>query len=599
MTKSWWIGLTCALVGVGAGRAETVDERVVADRQILEAYHAGDTSATGRTLHVIAWRARDTAFPADQRARLQGIMEHIQTFYADEMARIGFPRRAFPLAYDAQHRLVLHEVVGDGNDADYQQDGPSGFRIRQDCAAALKAKGIDIDRETILIFSNLAKWDAEQRTFKHHSPYMGSGSARNGTAWQLDHPALAVSNLTNTAVTMQDAEYGRITLAKHNSIFIGGIAHELGHALSLPHCVESDEEKRTRGTALMGSGNRTYGDELRGEGKGSFLTLDSAMRLASHPLFSGSARGLDAKVDTRILSLAVAASSNGFTVSGTVTSAVPVHAMLAYLDPDGGGDYDSRTAVGVPRRDGSFAIDCRGLVPGKSAALRLVACHANGAVTERAYSYRVDPAGRPDVSAMQLGLDLSPFLDALRDPRRAAAILHTLPEGSRSRRIASFVLEGATRRIAQIAPSNVPPAETSVALSQLKPVAARVGWGQPACDALPRQEALLIAGGEIFERGLYAHAPASHRYDLAGGNWKKLTGACGLPVKTGYGEGSVVFVIKGDGREIYRSRRTESNRTRRFEVDITGVRELELITEDAGDGNANDWGLWLGCELRR
>jgi len=35
-----------------------------------------------------------------------------------------------------------------------------------------------------------------------------------------------------------------------------------------------------------------YGDEERDEGKGSFLTLAHALRLASHPQFSGSIKGL-------------------------------------------------------------------------------------------------------------------------------------------------------------------------------------------------------------------------------------------------------------------------------------------------------------------
>ena len=87
-----------------------------------------------------------------------------------------------------------------------------------------------------------------------------------------------------------DGEYGRISLGKHNSIFIGGMAHELGHALGLPHCRGSADEAQL-GTALMGSGNRTFGDEIRGEGRGTFLSRAHALRLASHPQFSNSLQG--------------------------------------------------------------------------------------------------------------------------------------------------------------------------------------------------------------------------------------------------------------------------------------------------------------------
>ena len=91
-----------------------------------------------------------------------------------------------------------------------------------------------------------------------------------------------------------DGEYGRISLGKHNSIFIGGIAHELGHALGLPHCRGSADEIQS-GTALMGSGNRTYGDEIRNEGSGTFLSRAHALRLASHPQFSNSLKGFGRK----------------------------------------------------------------------------------------------------------------------------------------------------------------------------------------------------------------------------------------------------------------------------------------------------------------
>jgi hypothetical protein len=35
----------------------------------------------------------------------------------------------------------------------------------------------------------------------------------------------------------------------------------------------------------------------------------------------------------------------------------------------------------------------------------------------------------------------------------------------------------------------------------------------------------------------------------------------------------------------------------RFEVSVTGVRELSLIVDDAGDGNGADWGVWGDVKL--
>ncbi len=566
-----------------------------AARRILEAWRATDPQPVAKKLRIVCWRTRDRGFPDGHRTRLKGMLEHIRDFYAAEMERNGLGRATFALDLDAAGALVVHEAVGSGTYEDYTQS-ESGGVIRRDAWAVLRAAGLDPDRETVVLFTNLATWDPVALTFSHRSPYQGTGGPRGGLAWQLDHPGLDVANLPRKEPMIRDREYGRISLGKHNSIFIGGIAHELGHALGLPHCRESAEEARTLGTALMGSGNRTYGDPLRGEGKGSFLTPGSALRLASHPLFCGSAKGLDAPSSARFSGLSVTPGRAGFVLSGAVTGAPPVYAVIAYLDPEGGSDYDARTAVAVPTPDGRFTLDCRELVPGKPSALRLVACLANGATDSTQYEYTVAKDGTPDVAAMEIGFALEPFLAALTaSPQQAANLRDALPDGSRARRIASAILAGRTGKVPSLAAASAPADVTSVPLSHVVPSLAQVGWDRPAYDHLPRPEAVIASGGELFETGIYAHAPALHRYDLAG-RWKRVSGKCGLPPQPG---GSVVFVIRADGREVFRSATLKPGRTQAFDLDLVGVRELELATEDAGDGGHSDWGLWLGAALTR
>lgn len=392
--------IVAVFVAVSFSLRAAEEPRAAQARKVLEAWRAVEPEPAARRLHIVSWRSHDSATPSNQLARIRGIMEHIREFYAREMERTGFGRLTFGLTYDQKSQLVIHEAVGDGASASYQEDGPSGARIKKDCAEVLRRAGINPDRNTVLIFTNLADYDPVKATFSHHSPYMGGGDFRAGTAWQLDHAGLAAENLKLKEPKVQDRQYGHISLGKHNSIFIGGIAHELGHALGLPHCREAAAERKTNGHTLMGDGNRSYGDELRGEGKGSFLSLDSAMRLASHPLFTGSIKGYDAKANANLSALSVTNIAGGFAVSGVVKGSLPVYALVAYLDPEGGSDYDARTAVAVPDADGKFTLNCTELVADKPAQLRIVSCMVNGATSRAAFVYTVAKDGAADTGVL-------------------------------------------------------------------------------------------------------------------------------------------------------------------------------------------------------
>lgn len=571
-----------------------------AARTLLDSWHADQPEPGAPTLHIVAWRSQDRGFASDHHVRLQRIMEDIREFYADEMERHGFGRRTIRLAYDSRQKLIVHEVTGAGRHEDYGK--PDGQTIRKECLPVLRSAGIDADRETILIFTNLVEWSAETLTFTHKSPYYAGGGHRSGTAWQLDSAELDTMNLDKTTPMIQDGEYGRISLGRHNSIFIGGIAHELGHALGLPHCRARTREDPTGRTALMGSGNRTYAEERRGEGPGTFLTFAHALRLASHPQFSGSVKGMNLPAQAALADrkIEIAEDGRSFRFQARVESPVPVYAAIAYLDPEGGGDYDARTVVSIPDGNGRIDLACGpdALVPGKTGTLRVVTCLVNGATSTERHDYRVDDDGKVNLETMRLSFAFAPFLDAVESKDLAAAksLAEAWPEETREGRIARSILAGRFRNARPaLQTSEIPSQQRNIALSQLTPAEASVGWGQPAYDHLPRRDALLLAGGELFETGIYAHAEARHVYDLSGGGWKVLQGACGLPA----GGGSVVFVVIAEGREVFRSSRLEGGRIERFEIDLSGVGRLELRTEDGGDGKASDWGLWLGLELER
>ena len=100
-------------------------------RSILDTWHAEAPEPGDRRLHVVCWRTKDRDFAAGHRERLDRILTDIQTFYRAEMERHGLGPRTIRLDRDADGRLVVHEVVGDGAFADYE--GGDGGRIRDEC----------------------------------------------------------------------------------------------------------------------------------------------------------------------------------------------------------------------------------------------------------------------------------------------------------------------------------------------------------------------------------------------------------------------------------------------------------------------------------
>ena len=105
----------------------------------------------------------------------------------------------------------------------------------------------------------------------------------------------------------------------------------------------------------------------------------------------------------------------------------------------------------------------------------------------------------------------------------------------------------------------------------------------------------LSIGGRYFSDGLYAHMPSRYTFDL-GGQWKTFSAEAGI--QSG-GSGSALFVVKADGRELYRSTKIKDAKTVKIAVDVTGAKTLELATEDAGEGNRSAWSIWCDPRLGR
>jgi hypothetical protein len=150
-------------------------------------------------------------------------------------------------------------------------------------------------------------------------------------------------------------------------------------------------------------------------------------------------------------------------------------------------------------------------------------------------------------------------------------------------------------------PGDVPPEVTQFSLGDAQSDVAEVGWLKPTQNRVPIADNVpspLLDSGKIYATGLYAHSPSRYVFDLDG-KWKTLRGEAGLhSLHQPYAVG-VVFVIRTDGKEVFRSSVIRGPSKASYDVNVSGVKSLELIVEKATDRNGNNWALWLDPILFR
>jgi len=360
----------------------------------LKRWNNQTTGLRDKPLRVIYFHAKDRKPLKNHIERWDGILSDIQNFYRAEMSKLGYGEVTITLEKE-NGKLKLHEIGGKEEDKAYNYK--SGSKIRGEVFEALRAKGLDPDRETLLIVCGLSKTEDKKVTI--YSPYYGMGADHNrGICFSADMEWLSVDGLRPDPdkITLQVKEhrgYEPFTLNRFNTVYIGGTIHELGHGLSLPHNLATKKEA-VRGTALMGAGNYTYRKEWRNQGKGSFLTHSSALRLLVHPLFNGESTKTTEAPNLKFRELKVAHFEKQIHIVGKIESGIPAIAMIAYNDRENKGqrgymvnnNYDATSWTSVISPDKEFKINIADLRSGNH-QIRLVAVHANGAVTTKRMHY--------------------------------------------------------------------------------------------------------------------------------------------------------------------------------------------------------------------
>jgi hypothetical protein len=481
----------------------------------------------------------------------------------------------------------------------------SGDVAQAEILAALKDT-FDLDREHVLVFYALCRKERDGR-YVFDAPYYGRGSEKNGLCHAADCEWLdpALLHETGKSIVYTEHYYPRVeeSVAEFNSKYLGGTAHELAHCLGLPHDEGGPAERRF-GVSLMGHGNLNYRREVWGGGRPAYVARASALKIISHPLITGSNRGRWESADGSFESLRFSGRGHALRVEGKVTGKVSSYAVVAYAWPTlSKSDHGAGTYPVILKDDGSFALDVSELPP-DAYHLKLVGFHVNGSATTVEFPLTIDAAGKPDT----LALSSAWLVDAAE-----SAVMKRQPQARKllsEQALSAALTSEAKRKLRVLRAVLDPPSPIDlgrarsdhVFLSDAVWTDARVGWGQVArnsfwFDDRFRNGVFLQLAGRFYDKGLYAHSPSRYTFRVEG-KWKAFRSMIGLR-DGALAQGSAVFIVVGDGRELYRSRPLRAGAQESLSVNIASVKQLELRTEGAEGHNHNSWAIWVEPRVER
>jgi hypothetical protein len=567
--------------------------------RMIAAWQTGQPQTTN-VLRVVYFVPKDVDPLPHYAERLDRVMNDVSGFYRDGLRRLGIETAGLPLERK-DGKLALHLVRGKLAASGYHYE--SGDRTLLEIRRALKGT-IDIDREYLLVFYALCRKESDGR-YVFNAPYYGDPSKSPGCGvchaadCELLDPLLLME--TNRQMVFTEHYYPRrqMTVAQFNSWYLGGAAHELGHGLGLPHDGGGESEK-SFGVSLMGEGNLTYRQELWGGGPPTYLGRASVLQLASHPLITGSDHGRWDEAKSAFQSLEFSVTNKTLRIQGVATGAIPPYAVIAYL-----WQTDDHLAQTFPcvLQNGAFTLELNGLRPGQW-RLNLSRLHVNGAAFAQDFQLRIDASSVPDAAALNEAWMVDPAENAvMRHQPNARELVSdraiaaaTTPEVARKLRLLRSVLDPA-------APFDLTAVRGSSAfLSDAAWTHAKVGWGQVArnyfwFDDDIQNGVFLTLDGRFHDKGLYAHSSSRFVFPVAG-QWKTFTAIIGLRDGANI-QGSAVFTVQGDGRQLYRSRMLRVGEREDVQVDISRVKELELLTEGGEGHNHNSWAIWAEPKVQR
>lgn len=317
-------------------------------------------------LNIVYFIPKGSSKRKDAHRRLSEILIQGQDFYKQHMMEYGFGEKTFNMLIDAEkNRIKIIDINGKHSASNYPYEG-GGSKMIEEINTYFSSNPSEKTSDHILVLTPVSD------PTNSDAPYYGLGK----WCFATDYDDMDVKHLG-----------GNSTLSTRATTYIGGLLHELGHGLNLPHNKEkvSDISNTNKGTALMGAGNYTYGSAP------TFLTEASCAILNNNQVFNTDNNQFYTGASAHIETIQAAYDGSNLNITGTISSDIPVNYVGFYNDPaDDNADYDAVTwATSTNGNDFSISMPINELHKKGDVeyVLRLRLNHTSGDITNVSYAY--------------------------------------------------------------------------------------------------------------------------------------------------------------------------------------------------------------------